>query len=178
MSLGRGSRHRQFPSPAATAVVSFGRDPRRILAVLADPANVTDLCGTHQDIPIASCYLNATVCGLMSRTILRPGMEKRGFHGVAFYEELRGEDRTYEFINKIESLMNFSARSREEKNFDPERLNGLEEAHRVAKAFGVEDLSPVKRVKDLELESFFFTGPEGYKFEVEHFTSPELQSIF
>ena len=42
----------------------------------------------------------------------------------------------------------------------------------------VDGLSPIKQVKEMALESFFFTGPEGYHFEVEQFTSGELQKLF
>ena len=45
-------------------------------------------------------------------------------------------------------------------------------------AEGVDGLSPIKQVKEMALESFFFTGPEGYHFEVEQFTSGELQKLF
>ena len=38
------------------------------LAVLADPANVTQLCGTKEDLLIPSSCLNCTVSGLISRT--------------------------------------------------------------------------------------------------------------
>ena len=55
----------------------------------------------------------------------------------------------------------------------------LQEAHRALQgAWGVEELSEIKRVKDLALESFFFTGPEGYRFEVERFTSGGLRELF
>ncbi|MDR1509978.1 MAG: VOC family protein, partial [Synergistaceae bacterium] len=57
-------------------------------------------------------------------------------------------------------------------------VSDIEDAHEQVKAFGVEHLSEIRRVKDLPLESFFFTGPEGYKFEVERFTSPDLLAIF
>lgn len=40
------------------------------LGVVSDPANLTDLCGTHDDILIPSSCLNATVTGLISRTFL------------------------------------------------------------------------------------------------------------
>ena len=54
--------------------------------------------------------------------------------------------------------------------------------HEVHAAFegaeGVDGLSPIKQVKEMALESFFFTGPEGYHFEVEQFTSGELQKLF
>ena len=43
---------------------------------------------------------------------------------------------------------------------------------------GVEGLSEIKQVKDLALKSFFFTGPEGYHFEVEQFTSGALSELF
>ena len=55
----------------------------------------------------------------------------------------------------------------------------LQEAHRALQgAWGVEELSEIKGVKDLALESFFFTGPEGYRFEVERFTSGGLRELF
>ena len=34
-------------------------EKRLLLGVLSDPANITDLCGTHDDFPIASSFLNA-----------------------------------------------------------------------------------------------------------------------
>ena len=43
------------------------------LAVAADPANVTALCGTHEDILIPSSCLNCTVSGLVSRTVFAGG---------------------------------------------------------------------------------------------------------
>ena len=45
-------------------------------------------------------------------------------------------------------------------------------------AEGVDGHSPIQPVKEMALESFFFTGPEGYHFEVEQFTSGELQKLF
>lgn len=58
-------------------------------------------------------------------------------------------------------------------------VSNIQEAHRALEgAKGVEGLSPIKQVKDMALESFFFTGPEGYHFEVEQFTSGALQELF
>lgn len=84
------------------------QNDRKILAVIADPANITDMCGTHEDIPISSSFLNSTVCGLMSRTVIRSGISADELHGVAFYDELRSEDRTYEFIERIEKHFDIS----------------------------------------------------------------------
>jgi len=73
------------------------------IAVLADPAFVTDLCGTHDDILIPSSCLNCTVSGLISRTFLRSDIiGENDFHGAAYYSEFESSDLSYEFINAIE----------------------------------------------------------------------------
>ena len=58
-------------------------------------------------------------------------------------------------------------------------VDNIEEVHESLKGSrGVEGLSEIKQVKDLALKSFFFTGPEGYHFEVEQFTSVALSELF
>ena len=53
------------------------------LAVLADPARVTELYGTREDILIPSSCLNSTVSGLISRTFLRSDIiGPDDFHGA------------------------------------------------------------------------------------------------
>jgi predicted enzyme related to lactoylglutathione lyase len=57
-------------------------------------------------------------------------------------------------------------------------VEDVEAVHRAMEDFGVDGLSEIKQVKDLALSSFFFTGPEGYRFEVQKFSSGELKEIF
>lgn len=58
-------------------------------------------------------------------------------------------------------------------------VDNIEEVHKSLKGSrGVEGISEIKQVKDLALKSFFFTGPEGYHFEVEQFTSGALSELF
>ena len=58
-------------------------------------------------------------------------------------------------------------------------VDNIEEVHESLKGSrGVEGLSEIKQVKDLALKSFFFTGPDGYHFEVEQFTSGALSELF
>lgn len=58
-------------------------------------------------------------------------------------------------------------------------VSNIEEVYEELKGCkGVEGLSEIKQVKNLDLKSFFFTGPEGYHFEVEQFTSGELSELF
>lgn len=57
-------------------------------------------------------------------------------------------------------------------------VSDIDAAYDQIRSYGVEGLSEIKQVKDLALQSFFFTGPEGYQFEVQHFTSGELKALF
>lgn len=56
-------------------------------------------------------------------------------------------------------------------------VGNIEDVHRQLKAKGLE-ISDIKKVKEIELESFFFKGPEGYDFEIQQFKSPELRDLF
>ena len=112
------------------------------LAVLADPAGLTDLCGTHEDIMIPSSCLNCTVCGLISRTFLRGDIiGKDDFHGAAFYRELLPEDRTYEFIGAIASQFPDRAAPPADLPFPGA---GSEDVRRVSEAYGITNVNFIK----------------------------------
>lgn len=112
------------------------------IAVLADPANVTELCGTHDDILIPSSCLNCTVSGLVSRTFLRDDIIGKGdFHGAVYYGELADSDLSYEFINAIESQ--FEENSEMDDNIKIEG-KGIDEVRKIAEHFGIDDINLVK----------------------------------
>lgn len=114
------------------------------IAVVADPANVTELCGTHDDILIPSSCLNCTVSGLVSRTFLRDDIiGADDFHGAVYYGELAGSDLSYEFIDAIErcfQIDNAAASS------DKKGVTGLgaDEVRELAKVFDVDDINLIK----------------------------------
>lgn len=111
------------------------------LAVLADPAGLTELCGTHDDIMIPSSCLNCTICGLISRTFLRSDIiGKDDFHGAAYYEELRSEDCTYEFIDYIESRFNYDI----DLNYRSLATSGIEDVKKLAKMFDIGNINYIK----------------------------------
>ena len=112
------------------------------LAVVADPAGLTELCGTHEDILIASSCLNCTVCGLISRTVLREDLIGPGdFHGAVCYSELAPEDRTYEFIDAVERRF----RANPEEEIRPAgRMSGTEAVRKVSEAYGITDPNYIK----------------------------------
>lgn len=113
------------------------------LAVAADPANITELCGTHEDFLIPSSCLNSTVSGLISRTFLSEELIDEGdFHGAVYYSELIGEDQSYEFIDEIEKHMDYNMKYSDDGiNSDS---NGLEETNNIAKEFGIQDINLIK----------------------------------
>jgi hypothetical protein len=111
------------------------------LAVLADPAYLTDLCGTHDDILIPNSCLNSTVCGLISRTFLRKDIIKdTDFHGAAWYKELSAEDRTYEFIDYIEKLFKFNL-PYDEDTVEKTVQNDVEI---ISKKYGIDNINYIK----------------------------------
>lgn len=114
------------------------------LAVLSDPAYVAEKCGTHEDFLIASSLLNSTVSGLLSRTFLRSDIiGENDFHGAAFYKELIAKDRTYEFIEAVESKFDYSRKMPEKENTAGFR-GGIEEVNEIAKKFGIDDINLIK----------------------------------
>lgn len=111
------------------------------LAVLADPANVTPLYGTQEDILIPSACLNATVSGLISRTFLREDIIGPGdFHGAVYYKELEGVDVSNLFLQAVEG------------NFVPDYPpvaphltgKGLQQVEQLAQEFGISNINLVK----------------------------------
>lgn len=111
------------------------------IAVLADPAGLCRLCGTHEDLFIPCACLNSVVSGLFSRTVLKEGViQPEEFHGAAYFGELAGLDRTYEFIEAVEREMSYDRAKL------PEQISGagLAETQEIAAAFGVNDIKLVK----------------------------------
>ena len=112
------------------------------LAVVADPAGVTDLCGTHEDILIPSSCLNSTVSGLVSRTFLRDDIiGESDFHGAVYYGELEDSDLSYDFIKRIEDKFVLDNSSIKDKEFSD---TGIDEVKDLSKEYGVEDINLIK----------------------------------
>ena len=112
------------------------------LAAAADPANETELCGTHEDILIPNSCLNSTVSGLISRTVLNDELiGENDFHGAVYYKELEKYDISYDFINAIESKFSFD---RKEQKTEYSGFKGIDEVNGIAKDFGISDINFIK----------------------------------
>lgn len=113
------------------------------LAVVSDPANLTQLCGSHEDILIPSSCLNATVTGLISRTFLREDIiGEKDFHGAAYYGNLKDEDLSEAFLSAIEEKFQYEGNEKiREKDV---QKKGSDIAREIAEEYEVSDINFVK----------------------------------
>lgn len=115
------------------------------LAVLSDPAFITDLCGTHEDFLIPSACLNATVSGLISRTFLRSDLiGPNDFHGAIYYGELKSEDKSNEFIDTVCGYFPHINYHYFHDDSIQQTITGMEEVKKISKDFGIDDISKIK----------------------------------
>lgn len=118
------------------------------MAVIADPAHITTLSGTWDDIVIPSCCLNSTVSGLISRTVLNESLvdvDNGDFHGAVYYEDLEPYDLSYDFIDNIERFFDFNKEvvlptPPSDIDFD----TGYNSIKDIASRYGVNSLDKIK----------------------------------
>ena len=119
------------------------------LYVLADPANITPFCGTHDDYLLPSACLNSTVSGLTSRTILNSyvDVEAGDFHGATYFKKFESIDKSLEFIDTISTELADLAKLGDVDNklieWD-ESWNGMSIVTDICEKMGVEDYKKVK----------------------------------
>lgn len=112
------------------------------LAVLADPAKISRICGTREDVIIPNCCLNSTVCGLISRSycddvIIGPN----DFHGAVEYFYLKDIDFSRLFIDTI--VKEFPYIDSSVKYWEVENY-GIKIIKQIAKEFNIEDEDKIK----------------------------------
>lgn len=130
---------------------SLGIDLNPDLAVLADPAYCTSTFGTREDFLIPSACLNATVSGLVSRTVHREDLIGiNDFHGVKFYREMKDEDVSNLFIDRITAEFSLIKDEIEKELSLHKQLSheiiwkGLEDIKIIQKSFNIEDINLIK----------------------------------
>jgi len=112
------------------------------LAVLCDPGYFADLAGTHGDILVPSATLNSTTSGLLSRAVYNKSIiDENEFFGAVFFSELSTRDKTYDFIDKISSLFDFTLTSKCEKKAVP---NTSLIFNSILYKYGIKDLHFIK----------------------------------
>ena len=144
------------------------------IAVLADPAILTPLAGTHEDILIPSSCLNSTVSGLISRSFLREDIiSGNDFHGAVYYKELLKEDRTYEFINEIERRFQYNLENQDVLV----NSSGVAEVYKIQEVFGIQDINLIKPGIGETTRVLLRRVPWKILVSRKHMNSVELQHI-
>lgn len=117
------------------------------LAVLADPGHCVKTFGTREDFLIPSACLNSTVSGLVSRTVLKPGLiGEKEFHGARFYEELLEAEVSNLFVDTIAQEFKKLPESEFEQINDNVEVSwrGLKSLTTIREKYGVKDINFIK----------------------------------
>lgn len=101
---GKGVISRELARSVGAFNAQHGTDIDAGLAVLSDLSGSAALAASRDDYLIASSILNATVSGLVSRTVMDEAMGPDDFHGCVHYTHLAPVDRSRSFADAITAL--------------------------------------------------------------------------
>lgn len=114
------------------------------LYVLADPANITPFCGTHEDFLLPTACLNSIVSGLISRSILNEHINATDgdYHGAVYFGDFENQDLSRDFVDKISEC--FMPLSDEICGIEELSESGMSAVGRICDKFGIKDYLKVK----------------------------------
>jgi hypothetical protein len=148
---GKGAIQRELTAACAPGApaADLGLDDR--MAVLADPGWCAVSWGTRDDFLIPSACLNATVSGLVSRTVLnRTVIGPDDFHGAKWYAELSDEDLSVHFVDTVAAWFPKVAEAaaveavRLDAEADPPTWAGAHDVAVIGERFGLTDTNLIK----------------------------------
>lgn len=122
------------------ALKEYDIDP--ILAVIADPAGVAEIYGSADDLMIPSACLNSTISGLISRTFLRDDIiGPDDYHGAVCYREMAENDKSYDFIEKIENHFCYTNQG---VPASAKRMFGMSDVQAIASEYNISNINLIK----------------------------------
>ncbi|WP_349656285.1 cysteine protease StiP domain-containing protein [Xanthomonas sp. 10-10] len=98
---GKGAITAELRASVAAFNQAQGTQVSPDLFVLVDLAGCSAGHGSVEDYLIPSAILNATVSGLVSRTVLNASIASDQFHGCVFYQDLRTGDMSQWFVAQL-----------------------------------------------------------------------------
>jgi hypothetical protein len=101
---GKGVIARELAGSIEVFNVRHGTHIDAGLHVLSDLAGASACAASCDDYLIPSSILNATVSGLVSRTVMSEDMRADDFHGCVFYEQFAAVDRSQSFADELLAL--------------------------------------------------------------------------
>jgi len=120
------------------------------LYVLSDLAGAAACAASCDDYLIPSSILNATVSGLVSRSVLNESIGPADFHGCVLYDAFAAEDRSRGFVDTLERL----ALAQAAQDTEAEPLQAVDAAAAAARSrayieeaqrrYGIADVNLIK----------------------------------
>ena len=117
------------------------------LHVLSDLAGAAACAASCDDYLIPSSILNATVSGLVSRTVMDEAMGEDDFHGCVFYAQFAPQDRSQAFADDLSALaLAMQADAQALEPIDAAAARARSQAYIAAamRRYGVADVNLVK----------------------------------
>jgi hypothetical protein len=117
------------------------------LAVISDIGGTADYAATCEDYAIPSGILNATVSGLVSRSVLNHQVPAGAFHGCIVYEELSEHDQSQAFVERVakhfdQTLENVTLPS--ETELSNQRFLMQKMLTQIQRDYGLSDINYIK----------------------------------
>lgn len=170
---GKGSITKELKKAISAYNEKYGTNISDDLAVLADPAKLSVIAGTKEDICIPNACLNSTVSGLVSRTIHNSELiGPNDFHGAKVFKDLVDKDMTNYFLDEVEKHF-----SLEDKPIvlskDTKYVNTVIE--KLAKEFPMADINKVKLSIGESSRALLRRKP--YILLVKNFDNPNLSFV-
>jgi hypothetical protein len=108
---GKGVISRELRSAVADFNTEHGTDIDGGLYVLCDLAGTATCAASCDDYLIPSSILNATVSGLVSRSVLNQSIGADDFHGCVYYQQFEEHDQSRQFADGlVQDAMALAAR--------------------------------------------------------------------
>ena len=147
---GKGVIAEQLRQSLQAFAESDGIAIRPELYVLTDLSGSAAVAASHEDYLIPSCILNATVSGLVSRSIFNRQLAEQGhFHGCVFYEQFTAHDLSKYFIDTLLNAvadLAFSQHRFSEIELNSIQLQAVSKQFltRLAERYGVSQVNYIK----------------------------------
>lgn len=146
------------------------------MAVLSDPACCCTLYGTREDFLIPSACLNATVSGLMSRTVYnRSILSENDFHGAKFYREWADIDVSNLYVDTISSCFAHCNIDNKHLISQPPTFKGFEDVSKIREEYGISDINLIKPGVGETTRVLLRRIP--WKILIDSFDNPNLKHI-
>ncbi len=101
---GKGVIARELALSVSAFNAAQGANIDNGLYVLSDLAGAAACAASGDDYLIPSSILNATVSGLVSRTVLDERIGPDDFHGCVYYDEFAAHDQSQRFVDELVAL--------------------------------------------------------------------------